>query len=274
MNTMHSTPRSSAAALMLLIVLTIPLSGCAVLLGIEHPTIEGRLVEGQKRQTLVQRLAEGSRLPGTVKAMTRATVKRGKSSETFRYSLVFASPESIRVDVFPINSAFTLQRLTAANGKASLIDLSSKEALSGGTEETFRKSFLQVPATEQEVAALLLGRLPQRYLEDKRLEIYEGSTVITGLKGSGEMYWRMSADTLAMQEVQVRDKISGRLLVVATYGGLIACGAHQIPGHVEVKIPADRTTFVFTHHKPECGAPVRSDIFDLTIPRGYLIRDE
>lgn len=253
--------------------LALPLSGCAVLFGIEHPTIEGRLVEGQKRQALVKRIAEGSRLPGSVKAMTRATVKRGKSSETFRYSLVFASPSSIRVDVFPINSAFTLQRLTATNGKASLIDLTSKEALSGSTEETFRKSFLQVPASEQEVAALLIGRLPQRYLEDKKLEVYQSSNDITGLKGKGEMYWRMRADNLAMQEVQVREPISGRLLVVATYGDLIPCGSFQIPGQVEVKIPADGTTFVFTHHKPECGSPIRSDIFDLAIPRGYVVRD-
>lgn len=264
----------SVTLVVLCVVSTLPLSGCALLLGIEHPTIQGNLVAGEKRQALVRRLTEGSRLPATVKTMIRATVKHGKSSETFRYSLIFASPRSIRVDVFPINSAFTLQRLTATNGNASLIDLTSKEALSGSTEETFRKSFLQVPASEQEVAALLLGRLPQRYLEDEKLEIYESGTTITGLKSGGEMYWRMKADTLAMEEVQVRDPLSGKLLVVATYGDLIPCGSLQIPAKAEVKIPAEATTFLFSHHRPECGAPLSPDKFNLTVPRGYAVRND
>lgn len=264
----------SAVLASLVIASTLSLSGCALLVGIEHPTIQGNLVTAEKRPALIQRLTEGSRLPVTVKTLIRATVKHGKSSETFRYSLVFASPHSIRVDVFPINSAFTLQRLTATNGKAALIDLTSKEALSGSTEETFSKSFLQVPASEQEVAALLLGRLPQRYLEDKKLEIYESSTSITGLKSGGEMYWRMKADTLAMEEVQVRDAISGRLLVVATYGDLIPCGSVQLPGQVEVKIPAEETTFLFIHNRPECGTPLSPDKFDLSVPRGYVLRNQ
>jgi hypothetical protein len=245
---------------------SISLSGCGILLGIKHPTVEGSLVEGKKRAALIERLHTDSKLPPTVKTMTRVTLKKDSSTESFRYSLVFSAPSSVRVDVFPINAPFTLQRLTASNGKATLIDRTSKETISGDTAEIFGKSFLQLPATEQELASLLMGRIPPEYLDDEKLRIYQGASSVTGIKGDGELFWKMNLKTLQMEEVQLREKITGRLIVVAKYGALISCGKFFLPGNVTIDIPIDGTSLELTHNNPACSVPVRSDIFKLGYP--------
>lgn len=267
--------------------LTAVVAGCAILFGGGEPPIVGNLLTGKSRSVIIERLSTESKLPANLKALVRATVtrpadaptsdesspQRTTSTESFRYAVVYATPDKIRFDLFPLNSAITLQQLTATGGRATLIDFTTKEAISGDTAETFSKSFLQVPASEQEVASLILGRVPPLSLTDASLRIYQSNSEIAVVKGNNEFSWRMRAESLAMEELKVHEKVTGKLLATARYSDMIMCGAHQIPGKVVVTLPTDGSTLTFTHTKSECATSVRSDLFDLRIPRGFAARE-
>jgi len=261
-----SRPNLSLSSVILLMVLPF-VTGCAALIGAGKPPIDGSLMKGKHRAALVERLTSESRLPATIKALTRATIKQKDSTESFRYSVVYADPSSIRFDLYPLNPGFTLQRLTAKNGSATLIDMTTNESFSGETKETFSKSFLQLAATEQEVAALLLGRVPQPYLADTAASIYEGYAEIAVVSSGGDLTWRMNAKNLQMQELNVKERITGRLVATARYSEPVPCGSIQLPGRVEVTIAADESSLVFINNKPDCNSPIRADIFDLTVPK-------
>ncbi len=272
---------------LLVFPITVIATGCAILFGGGEPPIVGNLLAGKSRTAIIERLSTESRLPANLKALVRATVtrpadattsgespsQRTTSTESFRYALIYATPDKIRFDLFPLNSAITLQQLTANGGRATLIDFTTKEAISGDTAETFSKSFLQVPATEQEIASLILGRIPPLSLTDASLKIYQSASEIAVVKGNNEFSWRMRADTLAMEELKVHEKVTGKLLASARYSDIIACGAHHIPSKVVVSLPTDDSTLTFIHSKSECTTPVRSDLFDLRIPRGFGARE-
>jgi hypothetical protein len=269
--TPRSRPNRSLATVTLLMAIPL-ITGCAVLIGPGKPPIEGSLIKGKRRSALIERLTGESRLPATIKALTRATIKQKDSTESFKYSLVYANPSSIRFDLYPLNPGFTLQRLTAKDGSATLIDMTTNESFSGETKETFSKSFLQLAATEQEVAALLLGRVPQPYLADTSTAIYEGSTEVAVVSSGGDLTWRMNAKNLQMQELAVKElivkeRITGRLVATAKYSEPVPCGSMQLPGRVEVTIAADDSSLVFINNKPDCNSPIRADIFDLRVPK-------
>jgi hypothetical protein len=264
--TPRSRPNRSLATVTLLMAFPL-ITGCAVLIGPGKPPIEGSLIKGKRRSALVERLTGESRLPATIKALTRATIKQKDSTESFRYSVVYADPSSIRFDLYPLNPGFTLQRLTAKDGSATLIDMTTNESFSGETKDTFSKSFLQLAATEQEVAALLLGRVPQPYLADTSTAIYEGSAEVAVVSSGGDLTWRMNAKNLQMQELTVKEPITGRLVATAKYSEPVPCGSMQLPGRVEVTIAADDSSLVFINNKPDCNSPIRADIFDLRVPK-------
>lgn len=252
-------------------VIALPLlTGCAAIMSVGKPPIDGSLVKGTRRTALVERLTRESRLPSTVKTLTRATIQQKDSTESFRFSVVYAEPSSIRFDLYPLNPGFTLQRLTAQQGSATLIDMTTKESLTGETKDTFKKSFLQLAATEQEVAALLLGRVPLPYLTDRSSSIYEGNSEIAVVSGSGDLSWRMDAKLLEMRELTVKEPITGHLVATARYGNPMPCGSMQLPGRVEVTIAGDSSTLLFTNNKVDCNASIRADIFDLRVPKGFV----
>jgi hypothetical protein len=202
--------------------------------------------------------------------------------EQFRYAFVFSPPSSLRVEVLPKVAAYTLGIIVSKNAASTYLDNSEKTAYSGPVQRLLAKSFLNFPATEEDVASLLLGTIPKKFFSspykvfrDEKQGLtqfvnYNQTRVYTFREDKQDLKAKAQKISYKLERVELRDPFSGVVSLVAyftEYGPGI--GAKKIPSDIQLKFPSENIDMILSFTRSRYNEKIPDKTFTVTIPKSY-----
>jgi hypothetical protein len=108
----------------------------------------------------------------SIRVLADATISSVTERASFRYVVVSKEPSSLRVDVLPVNGAFTLGLLVSHEGKALWLNSQERTYAEDSDERRLVAEYLGLRGVSREtVVALMTGTLPALSCSD--VVVYE-----------------------------------------------------------------------------------------------------
>jgi hypothetical protein len=181
----------------------------------------------------------------------------------------FQGPENIRLDIIPINSAFTIQSGACFEGNAILLYPSEKRSVTGPTASILSTFFSGLPIQANFLLGVLTGRLPDSLANQTSWEGYKDtSDALTLISTDHSQAWYFT-DQKELSRIEVRDTTLGKIRAVLSFGPPIDCGGYRFPSTITGEFPTERTTIVLRHSSPQCDQAINPSIFTLSIPSDF-----
>lgn len=184
------------------------LVACFVLSGCFRPAFQpqGAPLAGSESLALCSKLTRLHAPPESMRALADATISHGSDEASFRYVIIAKEPSSFRVDVLPINGAFTLGLLTARDGRAVWINTQERSYAEATDERSLLAEYLGLRGVSREIAvALVTGTLPR--LSCASVEAYRQSDgTIELLDRDAHVAWSIDAVSGELRGAQLLDQ--------------------------------------------------------------------
>lgn len=155
----------------------------------------------------------------SLRALADATITSSSEAASFRYVVVSQDPASLRVDVLPINAAFTLGLLVAHNGRAVWLNSQDRTYAIDANERVLISEFLGLRGVSRETAiALVSGIVPKLNCSD--LRIFKADTNDRLLiDDRAHIAWRVRGESADLIGVQILDAGGSRIEAQAAFKG-------------------------------------------------------
>lgn len=191
------------------------LVGCA---GVKHALqlpSDARDLVGSERVAALEGLASLRGTPPDFRGLFRVSIARGNERQAVRYAIVFGNPDNLRFDTLPVGSAYTLATLVVGEKGYRFLDFVAHEVREGSSGSAALEEFLALPFSSTEVATLLAGRVPQKWLLSKDRLVVSART----LSASSDL---LVAGATEESEVLLEFTLQGehRLLSAAKFVGV------------------------------------------------------
>lgn len=141
----------------------------------------------------------------SVRVLADATISSVAERASFRYVVVSQEPSNFRVDVLPLNGAFTLGLLVAHEGKALWLNSQERTYSEDRDERRLVAEYLGLRGVSRETAvALMTGVLPKLSCPDVTVyEAEDGDKIIVDQRA--HVAWRLNGATSEIMSARVLD---------------------------------------------------------------------
>jgi hypothetical protein len=164
-------------------------------MALPQPTAREMCVDVNKRRTSTESL----------RVLADATISSGSDRASFRYVILSREPSSFRVDVLPVNGAFTLGLLVAHEGKAVWLNAQEKTYSEGKDEKKLVAEHLGLRGVSRETAvALMTGVVPQLSCPNVRVYNVTGGDRLF-VDDTTHVAWRVRGGSTEIVSVQILD---------------------------------------------------------------------
>lgn len=203
------------------------------------------------------------------RAIARSKLSDGDSTLTQRHVFLFEYPDNIRVEVLPINSAFSLALFVANQHRTALLDVENKEAQVGTPKTLGIESLLRLPIDYQEFEKLLVGRIPDEILNSSfELECSKSKCLLN----SDQRYLLVSREGL-LEKVQYRDKFKDIIVFEIEYSNYVTIEDLYIPAKVLLKVPRYKFSADLELDVKSLNQDISEGLFQVKIPSNYSVKD-
>jgi hypothetical protein len=213
-----------------------------------------------------QRIVAGRTELSSIRALIEATLHPSRSeSVSFRYGVVSKEPGRLRIDVLPLEGAYTLGMIVVRPGGATVIDTQQQIYSEATDADDLLQRFLGLRGlTPSVVQALVTRQVPKLRCEEVAVYSSENSTY-TLVDRRHHVAWEIDDTSGLVQAVQLLDVDNERVEARAE----IRATPQQSPEiHLAVFVPVS-TSADMVVRKLSLNSPVTDELFDIPIPRGY-----
>ena len=202
----------------------------------------------------------------SLRVLADATISSDSERASFRYVVLSKEPASFRVDVLPVNGAFTLGLLVSHNGNAIWLDSQEKTYAEDTDERRLVAEYLGLRGVSRETAvALVTGTLPQLSCSDVRLYILRGGDRLF-VDDRSHIAWRVRNNSYEVISVQVLDEGGNAVEMEGTFSP--AKGGSTESVVLEVFSPA-RARVDLSLTKMIRNPKLNDQLFEVRVPQGY-----
>jgi|GEM_PF-2634984 len=246
-------------------LITLVASGCAT--RIAPIPYTGTATSDAISVKAAEKLAQRNAQIVSLKALYRAEVSYGSTRDLFRYAVTLDRPERIRVEILPINMAYSLLVLTAGANSIRVVDFSNDRVVQGTDVRAIMRSELRLPLLPRELMALLLGGVPFE-LSDQRATWYRNPETQHGdalFLISPDRSFRMQIDPLTAQPIrtQIVDLEDERVLLEVIYTGFQSAEeGYGLPELMEVTVPEESIAMRLKLRSAAVNGIVKESVFE------------
>ena len=225
-------------------------------------------------------LIESSQSIQNIKAIARTQLVTSYGKDSFRYVIALRHPKDIRIEIMPVNTAYTLAQFTSYNGKAYFIDSTEKKVYEGSSAEDFLKLFLKLPVQDSDLLPLFAGKIPTRFFEEEKLNFYSTSQMNSiVIESANSLYsWKVDKNTFNVEELVIKEPFKKEAVVIARYTDeLEVVGSkskHIIPQKINLTLPKDNIELVMSVNSPKINTKIEDDLYKVKMPDGFEVVEE
>lgn len=233
-----------------------------------HPPGAARS-EADARRVCADIVAKRSPI-NSLRAVVEATVRSSKSeSASFRYGIASKEPAKLRIDILPMEGAYTLGLIVIREAGATLIDTNNREFAEGRNADELLRRFLGLQGLSREViVSLVAGTVPAETCG--RAQLFEDSSgTATFFDAERHIVWEVHATTGEIQGVQILNKDNQRLEARAEVSSN-STAPREIALSIFDPVSASASMIV---RKVNINVTVPDGLFEVSIPSGYRRND-
>ena len=195
-----------------------------------------------------------------------ATISSDSERASFRYVILSREPSSFRVDVLPVNGAFTLGLLVAHEGKAVWLNAQEKTFSEDKDEKKLVAEYLGLRGISRATAvALMTGIVPKLSCPDVRVYQVAGGDRLF-VDDTSHIAWRTKGTSAEVVSVQVLDDSGSAVevegMITSPPGGASRTVTLDVfsPGRASVEMSLVKVVY---------NPKLSDELFEVRPPRGY-----
>lgn len=206
----------------------------------------------------------------SVRVLADATISSVTERASFRYVVVSKEPASFRVDVLPLNGAFTLGLLVSHEGRALWLNSQEKTYSEDRDERRLVAEYLGLRGVSRETAvALMTGMLPPLSCSDVTVYgVENGDKIIVDQRA--HVAWRVRGDSSEIVSARVLDPKGEVVEMEASVGGVEENAPRKLA--LEIFSPG-RARVDLSLTKVALNPPLSERLFEVTPPSNYTLVD-
>jgi hypothetical protein len=193
----------------------------------------------------------------SVRRLFQATFSTDSEQYTLRLAFVFSEPNSLRIELLPLNSSVSLNLITSVNGRATYIDWSEKLVVRGTLSDLLELSFLESPLSDAQIRSVL-GSILVSAAIDTKMEIYQVP--------SGYIFASPRAYYVTDSDFRIKEfEIGG------SDGSVLVRGA-QLGDDLHIELVEGGHDLTLRLLKEKLSEPVSERLFSPVSPAGFSVR--
>jgi hypothetical protein len=220
---------------------------------------------GSDAQTICRSLVGKRQSVRSARALVNATVRAGSDVASLRYAIVTKEPERMRIDLLPLEGAYTLGLLVVNRDGATLIDTTNQTFAKESDAEKLTREFVGLPGlTPEVVLALVTGQLPP--LSCLSSEVFRGKDGTVMIRDrESRIVWEVASDSSMIKSAQILSQSGERVEASVTVRG----GDVGFPTvDFSVFSPASASAEMIVR-KLTLNKDIPDELFSVPIPSGY-----
>jgi len=229
---------------------------------------EGVLVAQSSSRQLCADLNTQRKPIESVRVLADATISSVAERASFRYVVVSKEPSNFRVDVLPLNGAFTLGLLVAHEGRALWLNSQERTYSEDRDERRLVAEYLGLQGVSRETAvALMTGVLPKLSCPDVAVYQLDGGDKVV-VDRRAHVAWRVQGNTAEILSARVLDPngeaIEMEALIIKPEGAKARALALEIfsPGRAHVDLALTKVVL---------NPNLSERLFEVTPPANYTL---
>ncbi len=205
----------------------------------------------------------------SMRALVDATVSRSDESVSFRYVIVGRGKDRFRIDMLPLEGAFTLGILVVRDGQTLLLDAQEKTFSKASKEAELLETFLGLEGITREViVGLVTGVLPS--IDCSSMRAYRGRDgTLSMVDRSSQVVWHVNPHTFAVNGLEILDRDGRRVQVSGERTAAPRTGLSAV--YLSIFKPLEaRVEMLVT--KLSIDPPLADSLFAVAVPPSYTER--
>lgn len=241
---------------------------CSFLTGCFRPSFQpgGMSLPPTTAQEMCSDVNKKRTATDSVRVLADATISSNSERASFRYVILSREPSSFRVDVLPVNGAFTLGLLVAHEGKAVWLNAQEKTYSEDTDEKKLVAEYLGLRGVSRETAvALMTGIVPKLSCPNVRVYQVPGGDRLF-VDDNSHVAWRVKDTSTEVVAVQVLDDSGSAVEVEGTMSSPQAGASRMVtldvfsPGRARVEMSLAKVVI---------NPKLSDQLFEVRPPRDY-----
>lgn len=226
---------------------------------------EGESLAREDARTICQRLAAQHEQVRSARALVHATIQASGEVASFRYAIVTKQPGNMRVDLLPMEGAYTLGLLVVGRDGATLMDTTNRTFAIESDAEKLTREFIGLPGlTPDVVLALVTGKLPPMECATARV-FRSGDGALMIRDENTRLVWEVDPHSTSIRGAQVLttngQEVEALARIHKNDGGFVTVD-------FSVYSPASASAEMIVR-KLTVNREIPEDLFKVAIPSGY-----
>jgi hypothetical protein len=201
----------------------------------------------------------------SARALVHAAVRAGNDVASLRYAIVAKEPGRMRIDLLPLEGAYTLGLLVVSRDEATLIDATNQTFAKERDAERLTREFVGLPGlTPEVVVALVTGQLPP--LSCQSAEVFKGSDGAVMVRDrESRIVWEVSSSSNAIKSAHILNR-SGERVEASVRVEIASNGLSTVDFSVFSPTTASAEMVV---RKLTTNKDIPDELFNVAVPSGY-----
>lgn len=215
-------------------------------------------------QTICRSLVAKRQSVRSARALVNATVRAGSDVASLRYAIVTKEPGRMRIDLLPLEGAYTLGLLVVNRDGATLIDATNQTFARESDAEKLTREFFGLPGlTPEVVLALVTGQLP--VLSCSSSQVFKGAGTVMIRDRESRLVWEVASDSSRITSAHILSQSGERVEALVTVRG----GDAGFPTlDFSVFSPATASAEMLVR-KLTINKDIPDELFTVAVPSGY-----
>lgn len=261
----------------ILLLLAVCLSSCALVAGTQRPTLRGRELTKTEASTFLSKLRDKDSALRTFRALYKATLTGLGGESSLRKAVVFEKPSKLRVELFPTTSFYSLGLAVIGGKKSWFIDPTEKIARSGDKNDNFIRSTLKIPAGASELMSLVAGTVPTLLVDnllstDSGKVFYDEATnKYQIVEGDFYSFWSIDGATLLGERADFRSRFDDTLSLRVTQSKYTGSIPYSLPSEIKFWVPGEGISIDMSLTTASINDKLSDSLFEATVPEGFSV---
>lgn len=233
------------------------------------PELQGPLIPTAHVTEVMNNFDTHRRSVSDIKALIRTKIVHGDETESYRYAVIYRRPDALRVEVFPLNSFYTLSLLAVLREKLVSLDTTSSIAYEGNPSRDAIERAFGFPLNIEEIASLLLAEIPAGHGE------FSGVISETGtekyLSADRQIYFEKDPQETTMRLLKIYDD-DKKLIIEVHFRFYRKIDDIEIPEKLEIQLPQYDVTGAMNATNISINSGPADSLFAVQPPGGFEIK--
>ena len=251
------------------------LTGCSIIGYDPYPSVRGTQLDQAAAKAFLTQALSVSQQVHSFRAMLRSRIEVHGEKDVVRHVLVFAKPDRLRLETFPLNSAFTLSLVGISGGRLVVLDTTEKKAYAGPASAEALRQAVALPLEASDLMAYISGRLPERLAAAANIEIFfdqEGQRYFIK-EGEFVSFFAVDPQTHLLKSLEIRDPQSDRTVLSMSYQDYQMVQGLSLPKRCLLKLPRESMQMQLSVSSVAINGDPSADLFQPEIPSDYSMGD-